>query len=127
MNTLPILSVRMEPVPLRSSAVMSISNESRRYTCAPATDPAKRGGERPHKTGRGFHPFGPTAENSRSKPKTAYVRLKTVPPAILIYRLCQRSRTADKAGIAVVGRRDAVRARRQRRGRILGHLSVQVH
>src|SRR5260370_36036862 len=31
----------------------------------------------------------------------------------LIYRLCQRSRTADKAGIAVVGRRDAVRARRQ--------------
>ena len=34
----------------------------------------------------------------------------------LIHRLRQRSRTADKVGVAVVRRRDAVRARGQRRG-----------
>ena len=46
-------------------------------------------------------------------PRLVFLIVADAKTTTLIYRLCQRSRTADKAGIAVVGRRDAVRARRQ--------------
>ena len=45
----------------------------------------------------------------------------------LIHRLSQRSRAAVKAGAAVVRRRDAVRARGQRRSCELCHASAQTH
>src|SRR2546430_2701316 len=46
---------------------------------------------------------------------------------LLVHRLCQRSRTADKVAAAVVSRRNIVRARGQRRGWELFHASAPSH
>jgi hypothetical protein len=52
-------------------------------------------------------------------------RARAGPRHRLIHRLCQRSRTAGKAGAAIVRCRDAVLARSQRRSCELCHASTQ--